>query len=72
MVFFDQSVGKDIRKRRAYGVKNLGQIFRSIPEPPANEGRKSARAIFEVAALAATVETIKRKDEAAHKASFGS
>jgi len=73
MVFFDQSVDKDIRKRRAHAVKNLGEIFQATPEPPADSGtRKSARAMFEEAALAATVETMKRKDEAAHKAEFGS
>lgn len=72
MVFFDQSVDKEIRKRRAHAVKALGEIFQATPEPPASEGKKSARAIFEEAALAATVETIKRKDEAAHMASYGS
>jgi hypothetical protein len=72
MVFFDQSVDKDIRKRRAHGVKHLGEIFQAMPEPPATEGKKSARAMFEEAALAATIETIKRKDEAAHNASYGS
>ena len=72
MVFFDQSVDKETRKRRANGVKNLGQIFQATPEPPAAEGKKSARAMFEEAALAATIETMKRKDEASHEASYGS
>ena len=72
MVFFDQSVDKETRKRRAHGVKNLGQIFQATPEPPASEGKKSARAMFEEAALAATIETMKRKDEASHEASYGS
>ena len=73
MVFFDQSVDKDTRKRRAHGVKNLGEIFQAVPEPAVgDEGKKTARAMFEEAALAAMVETVKRKDEAAHKATYGS
>jgi len=70
MVFFDQSVDKVTRKRRAEGIKKLGQVFQAATEPPASEGRKSARAMFEEAALAATLETIKRNDEATHNASF--
>jgi X-domain of DnaJ-containing len=72
MIFFDQSVDKDTRKRRADAVKNLGEIFQATQEPPATEGKKTARAMFEEAALAATIETMKRKDEAAHKATYGS
>jgi curved DNA-binding protein CbpA len=72
MVFFDQSVDKELRKKRAHGVENLGEIFQSCPEPEIPEGKKDARTLFEEAALAATLETIKRKDEAAHQASYGS
>lgn len=72
MIFFDQSVDKDTRKRRAVAVKNLGEIFQATHEPPATEGKKTARAMFEEAALAATIETMKRKDEATHKATYGS
>lgn len=75
MIFFDQSVDKDIRKRRAHGVKKLGEIFQAMPEPPVattEGGKKTARAMFEEAALAATIETIKRKDEASHTAAYGS
>lgn len=72
MVFFDQSVDKDIRKRRAHGVKALGGIFQEMAEPPAPEGKKNAREMFEEAALMATIETMKRKDEESHKASYGS
>lgn len=70
MVFFDQSVDKDTRKRRAHGVKALGEIFQATPEPPTTASTKDIRALFEEAALAATLETIKRKDEATHRASF--
>ncbi|CAB9529212.1 protein DnaJ [Seminavis robusta] len=71
MVFFDQSVDKDCHKRRAHAVKNLGQIFQACPEPPVPEGgKKDARTLFEEAALEATVETMKRKDESQYNASF--
>lgn len=70
MIFFDQSVDKDTRKKRAEGVKALGEIFLAIPEPPATAAAKDIRALFEEATLAATLETIKRKDEATHKATF--
>ena len=71
MVFFDTSESKDVHLRRAHAVKNLGQIFQAVPEPPVPEGgKKAARELFEEAALLAAVETMKRKDEAAHAASF--
>jgi hypothetical protein len=73
MLFFDQSVDKDVRKRRAKAVKNLGEIFQECPEPEISQGeKKDAKALFEEAALAAMLETIKRKDEANHAASFRS
>jgi hypothetical protein len=67
--FFDQSVDKEIRKARADGVKNLGIIFQECPEP---DGRppKDAGSMFEEAALAAMLETMKRKDEESFSASF--
>ena len=70
MIFFDQSVDKETRERRAHGVKALGEIFQATPESEATKTDKDARAMFEEAALAATLETIKRKDEAVHQASF--
>ena len=72
MVFFDQSVDKETRERRAYGVKNLGEIFLATPEPPVSDGKKNSREMFEEAALMATIETMKRKDEESHKAHYGS
>jgi hypothetical protein len=72
MVFFDQSVDKETRKRRAVGVKALGEIFQACPEPSAPEGqaKKTAGTLYEEAAFAAMLETIKRKDEAAHEAAL--
>ena len=67
MVFFDQSVSKDIRHKRALGVQNLGQVFQACP-PPDGQEEKDAKTLYEEAAFLAMVETIKRKDEAAHAA----
>jgi curved DNA-binding protein CbpA len=69
MVFFDQSVDKATRKLRAQAVQKLGEIFLSVPEPEFPEGeKKDAKALFEEAAMAATLETIRRKDEATYEA----
>lgn len=73
LVFFDQSVDKEVRKQRAKAVQNLGTIFQDCPEPDTatDERKKDAQALFEEAAFAAMVETMKRKDEASHRAFFG-
>ena len=64
MVFFDQSVDKKIREMRAKAVRKLGRIFRECSEPQRAEGvRVDAKILFEEAAMAATLETMKRKDE---------
>lgn len=63
MVFFDQSVTKEIREMRAKAVQKLGTIFRASVAPPVDSD--CHRKLFEDATLAATVETIKRKDEKA-------
>ncbi|KAG7351640.1 chaperone protein DnaJ [Nitzschia inconspicua] len=69
MVFFDQSVDKEARKLRAQAIKKLGEIFQSIPGPQYPDGaKKDAKALFEEAAMAATLETIRRKDEATYEA----
>ena len=70
MVFFDQSVDKEIRKKRAYAVKNLGEIFQDCPKPEGLE-EKDVQTLFEEASMAAMLETMKRKDEAAHAATYG-
>jgi len=68
MLFFDQNVDKNSRKKRAHAVKNLGLLFQSTQEP--NKPKQAAKDLFEEAALAAMVETLKRKDEASFSASF--
>lgn len=67
MVFFDQSVDKETRIKRAYGVKNLGKTWQEVPAPEGYDA-KDAKTLYEEAAFAAMVETVKRKDEAAHAA----
>lgn len=67
MIFFDQSVTKEIRKKRAIGVQNLGEVFQACSVPEEQE-EKDAKTLYEEAAFAAMLETIKRKDEAAHAA----
>jgi DnaJ-domain-containing protein 1 len=68
MLFFDQSVDKDLRKKRAYAVKNLGLALQACSEPI--KPKQDAKNLFEEAALAAMVETMKRKDEESFSASF--
>ena len=73
MVFFDQSVDKKTREMRAKAVKRLGRIFQESSPPPAAEGGKTdAKMLFEEAALAATMETMKRKDESGQGAASSS
>jgi hypothetical protein len=76
MVFFDQSVDKKIRKKRALGVQQLGQVFQACGGADGGDGKegegKDAKTLYEEAAFAAMLETIKRKDEAAHAAAGSS
>ena len=67
MVLFDQSVDADTRKRRAYGLKNLGEIFMALT-PADSKHSDNAKQLYEDAAFAAMLETIKRKEEAAQAA----
>ena len=62
MLFFDQSVDKDTLKLRASAVKALGQIWMDCPAPETDE--KAPAKLYEEAAFAAMVETMKRRDEA--------
>jgi len=67
MVFHDQSVSKEVRKSRVKAVKQLGMIWMETPEPETDtEDAKDAKKLYEEAAFNAMLETVKRKDEAAH------
>jgi hypothetical protein len=63
MVFFDQSVDKDVQKQWAQAVKDLGRILQEFPEP---EGKKDVKILYAEAVLGAMLETIKGKDEETH------
>lgn len=73
MVFFDQGVDKKVRELRAKAVKRLGATFQDCSAELQREGegsgRTDAKLLFEEAAMAATLETIKRKDESNFEAS---
>lgn len=68
MVLFDKSVDKETRERRAHGLKALGEVFEGCPEPEQEAGVDAAR-LYEEAAFAAMLETIKRKEENSFAAS---
>lgn len=70
MVLHDQSVDKDVRKRRAYGLKNMGEIFMACKTPNASSQPDDAKKLYEDAAMAAMIETIKRKEEQTFRASI--
>lgn len=74
MVFFDKSVDKsvdnkkEVHKHIGKGVAKLGEVFLACPMP---EGRdKDPFQLYEEATFAATLETIKRKEDAKFNASF--
>ena len=71
MVFFDQAVDVATRRLRAKGVKELGQIFADCPASSQDEDGKKmdAQTMYEEAAFAAMLETMKRKEEASYRAS---
>lgn len=70
MLFFDKAVeDKSVLKKRAKGVRKLGEIFMSTPAVDRNDDPTK---IYEEAAFAAMVETIKRKEESNFRASFSS
>jgi len=69
MVLFDKSVDKETRIKRAQGLKALGEVFTASPEVK-KEGEEDAAKLYEEAAFAAMLETLKRKDEAAYEASY--
>ena len=68
MVFFDRSVtDKNIRKAQALAIQKLGEIFTDYPEPEYQGEDVTDRQIYEEAAFAAMLETIKRKEEEAER-----
>lgn len=67
MVFFDRSVDKETRKLRADAVEKLGSIWMNVPDTDGNQS-KDSKQLYEEAAFAAMVETMKRKDDASHDA----
>jgi hypothetical protein len=69
MVCNDQAVDKTSREKRGHGLKALGEIWMECPVPEgATEAEKDFRTLYEEAAFAAMVETIKRKEEASQAA----
>jgi len=68
MVLHDQSVDKGTRTKRANGLVQMGEIFMACPTPAGSVQPEDAKAMYEEAAFAAMLETIKRKEEAAHTA----
>jgi len=71
MVLHDQSVDKGTRTKRANGLVQMGDIFMACPTPAGSVQPEDAKAMYEEAAFAAMLETIKRKEEAVHTANVG-
>ena len=69
MVLHDQSVDKGTRTMRANGLIQMGEIFMACPTPAGSAQPEDAKKMYEEAAFAAMLETIKRKEEEAHTAS---
>jgi len=68
MMLHDQAVDKETRERRGHGLKMLGEIWMECPEPKGiSEAEKDAKTLYEEAAYNAMLETIARKEAAAHK-----
>merc|ERR1711920_87111 len=67
LVFYDQKADKETRQARAEAVEALGKAWMELEAPAsASDEEKDAARMYEEAAFAAMLETIKRKDEAAH------
>jgi curved DNA-binding protein CbpA len=65
MVFFDKSVDKGIRKARGMAVRDLGSVFMETAQVPNDLRASVAQKMYQEAAEAALLETIKRKEDAA-------
>jgi len=70
MVLFDTSVSKDERKQRGYALKKIGEIFCSIEHTPSDDDgdEKTAKDLYEEAALAAMLDTVAKKEQATYAA----
>lgn len=68
MVFFNKAYDKMVHKRLGQGVATLGETFLRCPEPEGRE--KDPFKLYEEATFAATLETIKRKEDSQFRASF--
>lgn len=67
IVFHDDAVDKETRKYRVEAVQKLGEVWMNLePIPGTTPAEKDAVRIYEEAAFAAMLETVKRKDEATH------
>lgn len=70
MLLHDQSVDADTRKRRAEGLKEMGEIFMGVEVPDTAVLPEDAKTLYEEAAFAAMLETVKRKEEQSHEAKY--
>jgi len=67
MLLFDQSVKKEVRKERGHGLKKLGEFFSKVEAPQVET--KNAKDIYEEATLAAMLDTVAKKENAAYNSS---
>lgn len=63
MVLFDLSVDPEIRRKRAEGLKLLGDIFSSQPRPEGANFAMDGQLSYEEVAFAAMLETCVRKEQ---------
>ena len=68
MTLYDKSVDKATLKKRAKGLLKLGETFSACPSV---EKDNDPGKIYEEAAFAAMLETVKRKEDQSFRASFG-
>ena len=68
MVLFDLSVEPETRRKRAEGLKLLGEIFSSQPRPEGANFAMDGQLSYEEVAFAAMLETCVRKEQWSQKA----
>mmetsp|Transcript_35168 Transcript_35168/g.73237 ORF Transcript_35168/g.73237 Transcript_35168/m.73237 type:complete len:540 (-) Transcript_35168:1168-2787(-) len=67
IVFYDKTADEETKQARAEAVQALGETWMNMEPPEGASGEeKDAAKMYEEAAFAAMLETIKRKDEASH------